>query len=432
MRRILSCVAALSLVQSAAASRPLVLAARLEGIVHPAAAQFVERSISRAEREHASLLILEISTPGGLMSSMREITQSIVNSSVPVATYVYPPGARAASAGFFILLSGDVAAMAPGTNTGAAHPVGGQGEDIPKTLNRKIEQDALAQLRTMCAAHHRDARAAEKAVTQSVSYTETEAVANGLVDFVAHDPADLCRKADGMTIQRTNGASVKLDIKNADIEPLAMNPFERLLGAVAEPNVAYLLFLIGIVGLYFELSHPGAILPGVAGGVALLLALYAFSALPVNIAGLALVALGIVFLILEIKTAAHGLLALAGVGCMVLGSALLFTGEVPGEGVRLDVVIPAALVAGGILAALSLRAAAVRRRPVATGAEAMVGALAEAVTDLSPAGRVRIRGEFWRAESRMPVPAGATVRVVAVDGLGLRVEPVGAGSRGEE
>ena len=411
------------------AAKPLVVVCRLDSEIQPAAADFLKRSISRAEQEKAALLVVELSTPGGLMTSMREITTAIVNSKVPVATYVYPSGARAASAGFFVLLAGDVAAMAPGTNTGAAHPVGGQGEDIPKTLNRKVEQDALAQIRTLCAAHGRDSSAAEKAVTDSVSYTESEAKAKKLIEVVARDPVELCARIDGTSATRTSGGSVVLHVKDPRWEFLEMGPVERALGIVSEPNLAYIFFLIGLVGIYFELSHPGAVLPGVAGGVSLLLALYAFSVLPVNGAAVGLIALGILFIVAEVKFPVHGMLALAGAASFVAGSVLLFSGNSVGYSVRLSLLLPGAIVAAGSLAALSMRAVAVRSRPVRTGPEGLLGETGRALTDLAPTGRVLAHGEYWDASAESPVPSGSAVRIVGKNGFTLRVEPLEKGDR---
>lgn len=405
--------------------RPLVVVCRLDSEVHPAAADFLKRSIRRAEEEKAALLVIELSTPGGLMTSMREITTAIVNSKVPVATFVYPSGARAASAGFFILLAGDVAAMAPGTNTGAAHPVGGQGEDIPKTLGKKVEQDALAQIRTLCAAHGRDAAAAAKAVTDSISYTEGEAKEKKLIELVARDPAELCEKIDGTSAARTAGGRVVLHVKNPRWDFLEMGPVERALGIVSEPNLAYIFFLIGLVGIYFELSHPGAVLPGVAGGISLLLALYAFSVLPVNVAAVGLIALGIVFIVAEVKFPVHGMLALSGAACFVAGSVLLFSGNPIGYRVRLSLLLPGAVVAAGSLAALSMRAAAVRRRPVRTGAEGLIGEIGKALTELAPIGRVLAHGEYWDASADSPIAPGSAVRVVGKNGFILQVEALG-------
>jgi membrane-bound serine protease (ClpP class) len=414
-----------SLLAAAPAPRPLVVVARLDGEIHPAAAGFVERAIAEAAERRASLLVLEISTPGGLMSSMREITTAIVNSKVPVATFVGPSGARAASAGFFILLAGDVAAMAPETNTGAAHPVGGQGQDVPETMRKKVEQDALAQIRTLCAAHHRDPEPAEKAVLESVSFTETEARQKNLIEAIARDPEELCRKIDGMTITRLSGEKVVLSLKSPRFQTLEMGAVERALGAVSEPNLAYILFLIGLVGLYFELSHPGAVLPGVVGGVSLLLALYAFSVLPVNYTAIALIALGVLFIVFEMKFPVHGMLALSGVAVFVAGSLLLFSGNRFGYRVDLGIVLPGAIVSAGVIAGLAIRAARVRARPVRTGAEGMIGETGRALTDLAPAGRVIAHGEYWDARAESPVAAGSAIRIVGKDGFTLVVAAAG-------
>ncbi len=408
---------------SAPAARPLVLVARLDGEIHPAAAGFVKRSIGEAAARHAALLVVEISTPGGLMTSMREITTEIVNSKVPVATFVAPSGARAASAGFFILLSGDWAAMAPETNTGAAHPVGSQGQDVPETMRKKVEQDALAQIRTLCAAHHRDPDPAEKAVMESLSYTETEALQKRLIDAVVRDPAELCRKLDGQTIVRTNGDRVVMSLKSPRFETVEMGSIERALGVVSEPNFAYVLFLIGLVGLYFELSHPGAVLPGVLGGVSLLLALYAFSVLPVSFTGIGLIALGVLFVVSELKFPMHGMLALAGIAVFLAGSLLLFSGNRFGYRVDIGIVLPGALLAGGILVALSMRAVAVRSRPVRTGPEGLIGESGRALTDLAPTGRILAHGEYWEARADVPVSSGANVEIVGKDGFTLIVRP---------
>ena len=418
-------VLAASLALGAERPRPLVMVAHLDGEIHPAAADFVERTLAEASARRASLVVLELSTPGGLMTSMREITTAIVNSKVPVATLVGPSGARAASAGFFILLAGDFAAMAPETNTGAAHPVGGQGQDIPETMRKKIEQDALAQIRTLCAAHHRDAAAAEKAVLESLSYTEDEARQKNLIDAIARDPAELCRKMEGVALLRASGERVLLDLRSPRFEAVEMGTVERALGVVSSPNLAYILFLIGLVGLYFELSHPGAVLPGVLGGVSLLLALYAFSVLPVNFTAIGLIALGVLFTVSELKFPMHGMMALAGMAVFVAGSLLLFSGNRFGYRVDVGIVLPGAALVCGVMAALSIRAARVRARPVRTGAEGLIGESGRAVTDLAPSGRVMAHGEYWQARADTPIASGATVRIVGKEGFTLVVAPPG-------
>src|SRR5262245_22614098 len=285
----------------AAEPRPLVVEARIDTPIHPASASYLKKTLAAAERDGASLVVLTLSTPGGLLASTREMSSAILQSRVPVATFVAPSGAQAASAGFFLLLSGDVAAMAPGTNTGAAHPVGGEGQDLPKKLNEKAEQDARAFVRTLAQQHGRNAEKAEAAVAKSVSYTESEAKESGLIEVVARDVPDLVGRLEGRRLTRIGGAQTVLALKDARIEPRPMGKVERVLGVVSHPNVAYVLFLLGLVGLYFELSTPGAILPGVVGGIALLLALYAFSVLSVNVAGLALILFAVLLFIAAVN-----------------------------------------------------------------------------------------------------------------------------------
>src|SRR5689334_9703634 len=291
------------------ASTPLVVEARIDTPIHPAAANYLSGVLARAGKEGAALVVLTLSTPGGLLASTRDMSSAILLSRVPVATFVAPSGAQAASAGFFLLLSGDVAAMAPGTNTGAAHPVGGEGEDLPKKMNEKAEQDARAFVRTLAKQRGRNVEKAEAAVEKSLSYTETEAREGGLIEIVARDVPDLVNQLDGRKVSRVGGGQATLDLKGYRLESQPMGQLERVLGVVSHPNVAYVLFLVGLVGLYFELSTPGAVLPGVAGGIALLLALYAFSVLPVNLAGLALILFAILLFVAEIKVVSHGLLS---------------------------------------------------------------------------------------------------------------------------
>ena len=291
--RVLLALATLVFPAAAAERAPLVVEARVDTAIHPASANYLEKTLRQAERDGAALVVVTLSTPGGLLASTRVMSSAILSSKVPVATYVAPSGAQAASAGFFLLLSGDVAAMAPGTNTGAAHPVGGEGQDLPKKLNEKAEQDARAFIRTLAKQRGRNAEKAEAAVLQSVSYTESEAKAAGLVEVIARDVPDLVAQLDGRRVSRVGGGEATLALKGARIQARPMGGVERALGVVSDPNVAYVLFLVGLVGLYFELSTPGAVLPGVAGAIALLLALYAFSVLPVNLAGLALILFGI-------------------------------------------------------------------------------------------------------------------------------------------
>ena len=425
--RVLLALATLVFPAAAAERAPLVVEARVDSAIHPASANYLEKTIREAERDGAALVVVTLSTPGGLLASTRVMSSAILSSKVPVATYVAPSGAQAASAGFFLLLSGDVAAMAPGTNTGAAHPVGGEGQDLPKKLNEKAEQDARAFIRTLAKQRGRNAEKAEAAVLQSVSYTESEAKAAGLVELIARDVPDLVAQLDGRRVSRVGGGETTLALKGARIQARPMGAVERALGVVSDPNVAYVLFLVGLVGLYFELSTPGAVLPGVAGAIALLLALYAFSVLPVNLAGLALILFGIALFVAEVKAASHGVLAVGGAIALVAGSLLLFSGGGEGrEGYRVDlsVVLPALAATLAIVGLLAWKTARLRREPVRTGLSAMVGEPARVVEGFGPAGqgRVQVFGEYWDAAGPEDLAPGETVRIASVTGRTLRVE----------
>jgi membrane-bound serine protease (ClpP class) len=407
---------------------PLVLVGRLEGPIHPAASAYVRRLLASAREEKASLVVLELSTPGGLLTSTREMATSILTSPVPVATFVAPSGASAASAGFFLLLAGDVAAMAPGTNTGAAHPVGGEGQDLPKTMSAKVEQDARAFIRTLARQHGRNAEKAETAVVASASFTETEARESGLIEVVARDVPDLLRQLDGRNITAVSGdrRPVTLRLAGARVEDREMSSLQRLLGVVSHPNVAYVLFLAGLVGLYFELASPGAVLPGIVGGISLLLALYAFSVLPVNLAGIALIAFGVLLFLAEVKVTSHGLLAVGGAIALVTGSALLFSGSGDAAGYRVDlsVILPGVALTLAIVAFLSWRTVRLRRLPVRTGREGLVGQAARVVKPFSGGepGTVLVHGEYWTALGAPGALPGEDVRVVGLEGFTLRVE----------
>ncbi|HEU5249697.1 MAG TPA: nodulation protein NfeD [Thermoanaerobaculia bacterium] len=403
-----------------------VIVARVDTPIHPAAANYLKTILREAGKEEASLVVVELSTPGGLLTSTREMTSAILQSKVPVATFVAPSGAQSASAGFFILLAGDVAAMAPGTNAGAAHPVGGEGQDLPKTINEKAEQDARAYIRSLARQRGRNPEKAEAAVAKSVSYTETEAKTAGLIEVIARDVPDLVKQIDGRTVTRLGGATTTLSLDRARIETREMSKIEKVIGIVSHPNVAYLLFLAGLLGIYFELSSPGAVLPGVVGGIALLLALYAFSVLPVNLAGLALILFAIVLFIAEVKVVSHGVLAIGGAIALIAGSLLLFTGRGEETIYRIDlsIIVPALVLTLAIVALLTWKTLELRLRPARTGAEGMIGQAARVVESFSPDGRGRIllHGEYWDAEGPPGLAPGEDARVVGMEGLRLRVE----------
>lgn len=406
------------------APQPLVVVGRIETPIHPAAANYLEKLLRGAERDRAALVVVSLSTPGGLLTSTRVMASSILASKVPVVTYVSPSGASAASAGFFLLLAGDVAAMAPGTNTGAAHPVAGEGQELPKTLNEKAEQDARAFIRSLAAQRGRNGDKAESAVTSSHSFTDTEAKESNLVEVIARDVPDLVQQLDGRTIKRMGGETT-LRLKGFRLESREMTGLEKVLGIVSHPNVAYILFLLGLIGLYFEMSSPGAVLPGVVGGIALLLALYAFSVLPVNFAGLGLILFAILLFIAEVKAATHGVLALGGAISLLAGSLLLFSGR-GDQGYRVDlsIILPAVVMTLGVVGFLTWKTLTIRRTPVTTGASGLVGRTARIVRpsgDPDGTGTVFLDGEYWDAYGAAGAP-GEIVRVRAVDGLKLRVE----------
>lgn len=415
-----------ALAGAAGAGKPLVVVGRIDTPIHPAAASYLEKLIKGAERDGAALVVLSLSTPGGLLTSTRVMASAILVSKVPVVTYVSPSGASAASAGFFLLLAGDVAAMAPGTNTGAAHPVAGEGQELPKTLNEKAEQDARAFIRSLARERRRNADKAESAVTSSISFTETEAKEANLIEIVARDVPDLVGQLDGRKIRRVGDKEATLDLKGYRLEAREMTDLEKVLGVVSHPNVAYILFLLGLVGLYFEMSSPGAVLPGVVGGIALLLALYAFSVLPINLAGLALILFGILLFIAEVKAASHGVLAVGGAIALVAGSLLLFSGR-GDQGYRVDIsiILPAVVMTLAVVGFLTWKTLSLRRAPVRTGASSLVGRSAKIVRSSEEpegAGTVLLDGEYWDAYGAAGAPPGEIVRVQGIEGLKLRVE----------
>jgi membrane-bound serine protease (ClpP class) len=428
LARILLAVSlALAAAVSGAIPAPLVVVGRIDTPIHPACANYLTKVLAQAEKEGAALVVLTLSTPGGLLASTREMSSAILASKVPVATFVAPSGAQAASAGFFLLLSGDVAAMAPGTNTGAAHPVGGEGEDLPKKLNEKAEQDARAFVRTLAKQRGRNVEKAEAAVEKSLSYTENEARDGGLVEILARDVPDLVGQLDGRKVARVGGNLTTLALRGFRLEEHPMGQMERVLGVVSHPNVAYILFMLGLVGLYFELSTPGAILPGVVGGISLLLALYAFSVLPVNLAGLGLIVFGILLFVAEIKVVSHGLLSVGGAVALVAGSLLLFSGKGGAGGYRVDlaIIVPGLTLALAIVGLLSWKTMQLRRAPARAGLDAMVGESAHVVAGFSGGqgkGTVLTHGEYWNAVGPEDLASGETVRIVRIEKGTMHVE----------
>ncbi len=395
---------------------------RLNDTIQPASRAYLERALGEAARNGSSLAVVELDTPGGLLTSTREMTTAITSCPIPVVVYVAPAGAQAASAGFFILQAADVAAMAPGTNAGAAHPVGGKGENLPEDVREKATNDAAALIRSLAQRRGRDAELAEKAVTESLSFTAMEALEKGLIDVVAGSREELYRELDGRTVRRFDGSEVSLALDGVSEAPLPPTPAERFLSTLANPNVAYLLMALAMIGIYTEITHPGAILPGVVGVIALLLGLYSMSVLPVSLAGVALIAVAFVLWLLEVKVTSYGMLTIGGLISFVLGSLMLFDSPIPDLRVSLKVIVPAALTLGAITVFLLSRVVAAHRRRPLTGKEGMIGEEGTALTALQPEGKVLVHGEYWDARCEDgDLPAGTRIRVLAMEGRRLRV-----------
>lgn len=411
---------------------PEVLQVFLEDAITPVTSRHVVEAIKEADRRGAEAIIIQLDTPGGLDLSMREATKAILGSAVPVIVWVGPPGARAASAGMFVTMAGHVAAMAPGTNIGAAHPVGIGGMSQPdSTMGSKLVNDAVAYARSIARARGRNADWAERAVRESVSIEAEQAVREGVCDLLADDISHLLQAVDGRQVSTLYGERT-LRTAGASVREHRMGFRERLLAVLANPNLAYLLFLAGILGIFFELSNPGVVLPGVIGGISLILALFAFQSLSVNYAGVLLILLAVVMFLAEIKVPSHGALSIGGVISLLLGSLMLFRGRVGASGLSPAVLIPAmAVTAGFFLFAVWMALRAQRLRPV-TGKEGMVGESGVVVERLDPRGRVMIHGEIWSAIAGSPIAEGKGVRVTSVEGLLLHVTAVDRDSSDRE
>jgi len=393
--------------------------------IHPVSSEYIRKTIDRAEQEQVHLIILSLNTPGGLDSSMREIIERILSSKIPVAAYVSPSGARAASAGFFISMACDLWIMAPGTNTGAAHPVGvsitGQGMD--ETMSDKVTNDAASYIKSIAEKRKRNTQMAEDAVRKSLSYTETEALSGKLIDLIASNEQDIIDHFHGKSIERFDGTEMILDLKNEEIISVPMSSRQKFLITIANPNLAYILLMIGLLGLYFEFSNPGAILPGVLGGICLLLAVFSFQILPINYVGLTLIVLSVGLFILEIKVQSYGILSLGGIAAMLIGSIMLVNSPIPELKPSLSFIIPMALGLSAIFIFLVIIAIRAHSKKASTGREGLLGEIGVVHSDLSPEGKVFVHGEIWRAEASEAIPKGTKVVVVEVmDGLKIRVK----------
>ncbi|MDH4203974.1 MAG: nodulation protein NfeD [Desulfobacteraceae bacterium] len=392
----------------------------ISGSINPAVADFLKKGINQASGDGVSCVIIKIDTPGGLAESMREIVKAIFASKVPVVTYVAPSGARAASAGVMITIAADIAAMAPGTNIGAAHPVGAGGKDIGGKMSEKVINDMVAQVKSIAQKRGRNVQWVEKAVRESVSVTETEALKTNVIDIVAKDMDDLIRQINGRKIE--NKGVLKLDNPKKTIIEETLRT--KVLKIISDPNVAYILMMIGLAGLYFELSHPGAVLPGVVGGISIILAFFAFQTIPVNYAGFLLIILAIVFFIMEMKIASYGLLSIAGITSLLLGSLMLF--EDNGTDMRLSwkVLVSTLTVVSGFFVVISGLVFKSQMSKPRTGASGLLGEIGVVKEPILQEGKVFVHGELWKAISKDPIEKGAKVRVVKVENLVLEVEPI--------
>ncbi len=402
-----------------------VFTIEVDGIINPATSKFIVDSIDQAIQQGAQCLIIQLDTPGGLMDSMRIIVKKELASTIPIIVYVAPGGARAASAGVFVTMAANIAVMAPGTHIGAAHPVtlgGGEGKES-KTMTEKIVNDTVSYIKTIAKNRGRNVDWAEKAVVKSVSITEEEAVKLNVVDFISPDLSSLLTKIDGKVV-KMNGVTRTLHTKGVQPQPIQMSWRDRLLDIISNPTIAYILLMLGIYGIFFELSSPGAILPGVVGGIFLILAFYALQMLPVNYAGLALIFFGIILFIAEIKVVSHGLLAVGGVVSLLLGSMMLFQSPVEYMRVSMSVIIPAVLVSAAFFIFAVTKAINARLQKPTTGMEGLVGETGIATTSISQEGKVSIHGEFWNVISDQNIERGEKVQVIGVDNLKLKVKKI--------
>jgi membrane-bound serine protease (ClpP class) len=402
-----------------------VVSMKIDGTINPVAADFIHRGIQKAHNEKAECLLIHLNTPGGLLQSTRIIVSDILESSVPVVVYVAPGGAHSGSAGVFITLAAHIAAMAPGTNIGAAHPVEMQGS-MDTIMNAKATNDAAAFIRTIEEKRNRNLEWAEDAVRHSLSITETEALAKKVIDTIARNDEELLKEIDGKKIEVSSGTTT-LHTKGASIESFKMGTFEKILNIISDPNISYILLMLGMYGLLFELYSPGAIFPGIVGVISLILAFYSMQTLPINYAGLALIIFGIILFLLEIKIVSHGLLAIGGTISLLLGSLMLIRSDSTLEFVRISlsvVISSVAVTAFFFLFVIGLGIRAQRAKTV-TGVEGMIGNIGESLETLDPFGRVRVHGETWNAESMSgTINKGEKIRVTEMKNLKLYVESV--------
>ena len=429
LSRVLStlCVVSCALVPVADAQSPVVYRVRVDDIIHGITAKHVSDAIDEATEANAEFLLLELETPGGLDTAMREIVEKILNSPVPVVVYVSPPGARAASAGYVILLAADVAAMAPGTNTGAATPVSGTGQEIEETMAKKIQSDAAAYVRTLSLQRGRDPDLAQRGVTEAQSWTAEEALEAGLIDLIANSNTDLFEKLDGYTVRRVDKSEKVLAAANPSVQSVEMGWKDEILSVIANPNLAVLLGMLGLAGLYLEFTNPGTLIPGIVGVICLLLAAFAFQILPVNYVGLLLVLVGFGLLAAEAFTPSFGVMGTGGLVGLALGLFFLFEDQtLPTPALRVSfwTILPLVLFFAVMMFWIGHLVISAHRRTPATGEEGMIGRTAEVRQTIAPEGKVFLHGEYWDATASEPIESGQRVRVVSMDGLRLTVEPI--------
>jgi membrane-bound serine protease (ClpP class) len=404
-----------------------ILKIEINNPIHPIISEYISNTIDKAEKEKASLIIMTLNTPGGLDASMREIIEKILSSKIPVVAFVSPSGGRSASAGFFIAIACDIFVMAPGTNTGAAHPVGISitGQKMDETMEEKVTHDAASYIKTLAEKRGRNSKMAEDAVRKSLSYTEEEALKGNLIDFVAKNEQEIIDYFHGKKIKRFTGEEVLLDLKGEEIQEIPLTTRQKFLITISNPNLAYILLMLGLLGLYFEFANPGSILPGVMGGICLLLAIFSFQILPINYVGLILILLAIGLFILEIKVQSYGILSIGGIIAMVIGSVMLIDAPIPELRPSLKFIIPVAVGISLIFIFLIVLAIRAHIKRVFTGKEGLVGEIGTAQTDLKPEGKVFVHGEIWHAEASGKIPKGSKVKVVEVLGqLKIRVEKI--------
>lgn len=390
-------------------------------VINPSTADFVVESVKRAERENAQCLVIMLDTPGGLIDSTREIVQSFFASSIPVIVFVAPSGARAGSAGVFITMASHVAVMAPGTNIGAAHPVGGSGEDIQGDMKQKVVNDAVAQVRSWAQERGRNVDWVEKAIRESASITDKDALELKVVELSANDMTDLLNKLNGREVNMGGGKKVTLNTAGAQIIEYKMSLKQKIVSTISQPNVAYILLLIGMLGLFLEYVHPGTLVPGIVGGICIIL-FFVVQNLPINYVGVALILLAVIFFIAEIFVTSFGLLTIGGIISFVIGAILLFDTPTSTVTVSRSVIYPTvAVFAAAFLGAGLLVLKSQFKKPI-SGKEGLIGGIGEARTDIAPTGTVFFHGEFWTAHSKTPIPQGAKVKVLAVKDMKLEVE----------